>query len=393
MERAAARRDADHGRVRHRLHQHVHGRDGPPTTYDEYAQIMTGFTPEQVPVLSGIARDFGVFDHWFCEVPSQTFMNRSFWTAATSSGLVVNSPVKKWLDRERCGDDLRAAGGPRQDVEGVRGRADAAGLRRHHPLSPREGSAGDALRAVRRVREGCRRGDAAGLLADRAEHADRPRRLPPGTRPSVDRGWRRPRGRPAVQHPGRRSVPRARLQRLPLMHIGVGRQRLEHGPVDRVGRTRRNLRPRRSRVRSRRPIPQRRRASSASHSTAPATGYPPSWSRPGSSRLGLQRGVPPHLTDRDAAEGLGSRPCVHSTRRPARTFDHVFTRETPATRRMGRRQAQPVPDWAMDPNAGRQGPQRASARRAGPGLIGRHEPWESTLPPELDDPNTELTPS
>ena len=40
---------------------------------------MTGYTPEQVPVLSGIAREFGVFDHWFCEVPSQTFMNRSFW--------------------------------------------------------------------------------------------------------------------------------------------------------------------------------------------------------------------------------------------------------------------------------------------------------------------------
>ena len=54
---------------------------------------MTGYTPEQLPVLNGIARDFGVFDHWFCEVPSQTFMNRSFWTAATSSGLVVNSPV------------------------------------------------------------------------------------------------------------------------------------------------------------------------------------------------------------------------------------------------------------------------------------------------------------
>ena len=45
---------------------------------------MTGYTPEQLPVLSSIARDFGVFDHWFCEVPSQTFMNRSFWTAATS---------------------------------------------------------------------------------------------------------------------------------------------------------------------------------------------------------------------------------------------------------------------------------------------------------------------
>jgi len=65
---------------------------GRQPTYEEYSKIMTGYTPEQVPVLSGLARDFGVFDHWFCEVPSQTFMNRSFWTAATSSGFVVNSP-------------------------------------------------------------------------------------------------------------------------------------------------------------------------------------------------------------------------------------------------------------------------------------------------------------
>ena len=69
---------------------------GRQPTYEEYAQIMTGYTPEQVPVLSGIARGFGVFDHWFCEVPSQTFMNRSFWTAATSSGFVVNSPVSNF---------------------------------------------------------------------------------------------------------------------------------------------------------------------------------------------------------------------------------------------------------------------------------------------------------
>jgi phospholipase C len=70
---------------------------GRQPTYEEYAQIMTGYTPEQLPVLNGIAREFGVFDHWFSEVPSQTFMNRSFWTAATSSGIVVNSPVKKWF--------------------------------------------------------------------------------------------------------------------------------------------------------------------------------------------------------------------------------------------------------------------------------------------------------
>jgi phospholipase C len=65
-------------------------------TYEEYAQIMTGYTPEQVPVLSEIAKGFGVFDHWFCEVPSQTLMNRSFWTAATSSGFVINKPVSNF---------------------------------------------------------------------------------------------------------------------------------------------------------------------------------------------------------------------------------------------------------------------------------------------------------
>ena len=58
---------------------------------------MTGFTPEQVPVLNGLARGFGVFDHWFCEVPSQTLPNRSFWTAATSSGFVWNAPTSKFI--------------------------------------------------------------------------------------------------------------------------------------------------------------------------------------------------------------------------------------------------------------------------------------------------------
>ena len=35
---------------------------GRQPTYEEYAQIMTGYTPEQVPVLSAIAKGFGVFD-------------------------------------------------------------------------------------------------------------------------------------------------------------------------------------------------------------------------------------------------------------------------------------------------------------------------------------------
>ena len=89
------------------------GEIGRQPTYDEYAHIMTGYTPEQLPVLNGLARDFGVFDHWFCEVPSQTFMNRSFWTAATSSGAVVNSPLRKWFtdnDAETIFERLEAHG-------------------------------------------------------------------------------------------------------------------------------------------------------------------------------------------------------------------------------------------------------------------------------------------
>lgn len=58
--------------------------------YTEYAQIMTGYTPGQLPVTSALARGFATFDHWFCEVPSQTFANRSFFHAGTSSGFVVN---------------------------------------------------------------------------------------------------------------------------------------------------------------------------------------------------------------------------------------------------------------------------------------------------------------
>jgi phospholipase C len=81
--------------------------------FAEYRQIMQGHTPDQVPVLSALARGFAVFDHWFSEVPSQTFPNRSFWTAATSSGLVVNAPAQRWYfdnDAETIFDRLEAHG-------------------------------------------------------------------------------------------------------------------------------------------------------------------------------------------------------------------------------------------------------------------------------------------
>jgi phospholipase C len=63
---------------------------GRQPTVQEYSQIMTGYTREQMPVLSAMARGFATFDHWFCDVPTCTYPNRSFFHAGSSSGLVVN---------------------------------------------------------------------------------------------------------------------------------------------------------------------------------------------------------------------------------------------------------------------------------------------------------------
>jgi phospholipase C len=50
------------------------------------SQIMTMFTPETLPVLSGLARGFAVCDQWFASVPTETLPNRAFACAATSQG-------------------------------------------------------------------------------------------------------------------------------------------------------------------------------------------------------------------------------------------------------------------------------------------------------------------
>ena len=65
--------------------------------YDEYKVILECFSPKSVPVLSTLAKEFAVFDHWHCAVPSQTFCNRAFFHAGTSSGMVINSPYVSWV--------------------------------------------------------------------------------------------------------------------------------------------------------------------------------------------------------------------------------------------------------------------------------------------------------
>ncbi len=71
-----------------------------PTTV-EARHIMGSFSPEMLPVLSTLATEFAVFDHWYAAVPSQTFCNRSFFHASTSHGFVTNQAgggYDKWID-------------------------------------------------------------------------------------------------------------------------------------------------------------------------------------------------------------------------------------------------------------------------------------------------------
>lgn len=76
-----------------------HGTKGRLPTREEYSVIMNCFPPDAIPVTSGLAKAFGVFDHWFCSVPSQTFCNRSFFHAGTSCGRLTNKPYIDWVER------------------------------------------------------------------------------------------------------------------------------------------------------------------------------------------------------------------------------------------------------------------------------------------------------
>jgi phospholipase C len=54
------------------------------------AKIMASLTPKTLPVLSSLAHHYALCDRWFASIPTQTFCNRSFVHAGTSSGYVNN---------------------------------------------------------------------------------------------------------------------------------------------------------------------------------------------------------------------------------------------------------------------------------------------------------------
>jgi len=59
--------------------------------------VMHGFTPAQLPVLSALAKSFGVCDRWHASAPNQTWPNRFFVHTGTAGGYVNNSPPHLYI--------------------------------------------------------------------------------------------------------------------------------------------------------------------------------------------------------------------------------------------------------------------------------------------------------
>ena len=55
--------------------------------------IMHYYTPEQLPVINTLAKEFAVCDNWFASAPCQTWPNRFFLHCATAGGYENNSPA------------------------------------------------------------------------------------------------------------------------------------------------------------------------------------------------------------------------------------------------------------------------------------------------------------
>ncbi|HVI47923.1 MAG TPA: alkaline phosphatase family protein [Chitinophaga sp.] len=66
---------------------------------DSPEDIMLAFTPDELPVLNGLARNFAVCDKWYASVPSQTFCNRAFAATGNSVGKnILTGEVQGWVD-------------------------------------------------------------------------------------------------------------------------------------------------------------------------------------------------------------------------------------------------------------------------------------------------------
>jgi len=66
---------------------------GRKPTDTEMQAIGGVFTPQTAPVLNTLASEYAVFTRWFCEAPTCTFPNRSFYHTGTSLGRIDNEAI------------------------------------------------------------------------------------------------------------------------------------------------------------------------------------------------------------------------------------------------------------------------------------------------------------
>lgn len=69
-------------------------------TYDYFTeQIMQSYTPDELPVLNGLAKNFAVSDRYFSSVPTQTNCNRAFAACGNSLGMnATTNTLEAWVN-------------------------------------------------------------------------------------------------------------------------------------------------------------------------------------------------------------------------------------------------------------------------------------------------------
>jgi phospholipase C len=118
--------DPDPGELFSDIHMQINGIDQDPAPMggfvDNYMRqpkadkpfdpraVMHYFTPDQMPVISTLARSFGVCDRWFASAPNQTWPNRFFAHTGTANGYVNNSPPHFPYEMETVFNRLSKAG-------------------------------------------------------------------------------------------------------------------------------------------------------------------------------------------------------------------------------------------------------------------------------------------
>jgi phospholipase C len=60
---------------------------------DQLHQIQEAYTPDQLPILNGLAKGYAVSDAWFSSVPTETNPNRAFSLCGTSLGILDDGSI------------------------------------------------------------------------------------------------------------------------------------------------------------------------------------------------------------------------------------------------------------------------------------------------------------